>query len=158
MIEENRYGLGKIIGMEFVYLLLVFVLAALACLVQFLGNSHSHSEKSFLFSGDVYSYNIIMYLIGALLFIVGVFILYRFVFSKYVDKLADFSIGYSIGVWLISLVMAIVMWYCLSVEYFLLVGFGNLKPDSLLLVTVFGWPIYVTGFVGVMLIWSRSKK
>ena len=152
MAEENRPGFGMIIGMEIVFILTVMVLAALACFVQFLGRNYSHQSSGFLYSGDVYTYNIIMYLIGAILFIAGVIILYRFIFSKYLDELAGFSIGYSIIVWIVSLVLAVVMWWGLVAEYFLFIGFGDMNPDSLVWVTTFGWPVYMTSVVGVMLI------
>lgn len=158
MVEENRSGFGKIIGMELVYMLLVMVLAALACFVQFLGNEYSHQTSSFIFSGDVYSYNVIMYLIGAIFFVVGAYILYRVIFSKYVDELAGFNVGYSIIVWILSLVMAVVMWWGLIVEYFLYCGFGSMDPESLIWVTVIGWPVYTTGLVGIMLILCRRKS
>ena len=158
MVEEKRSGFGKIIGMELAYSFLVMLLAALACFVQFLGNEYSHQSSGFIFSGDVYSYNVIMYLTGAVFFAVGALFLYRVIFSKYVDELAGLDVGYSIIVWILSLVMAAVMWWGLIVEYFLYCGFGSMDPESLIWVTVIGWPMYTTGLVGIMLIIRRRKK
>ena len=59
----------KMIGSEALYLLATVIVAALAALLQTVGRTYEGKYSGFLFTGDEYSYNILFYILGIVLFV-----------------------------------------------------------------------------------------
>lgn len=67
----------KIIGIESIMMVFTIINADISCMIQFLGRLHVRHYSGF-FSGDVYRYNLLTYIIGIALY----FGLFVFLYKK----------------------------------------------------------------------------
>lgn len=148
----------KLIGMECLYMLAVIVIACIANMIQFIGRNYMNHYSGIIFSGDIYQYNFLSYICGALLFIITLFKLYRIILNNHVIRLNDYKTISKIIFWIISVLLSFGMFLVIIAEMFLLLGLRDyMKPDVMSIMTVYGWPFITAIFMSVVTILNGKK-
>ena len=152
-MDIKSTSIGRIIGMECLYLFLMQFVALLGEFVQMIGKSYEDVNSSIIFSGTLYGYNYFSYTLGVVLYLGAGFFLYKWILKEYFFALNGYNVGFRLLAWIISLIFSLIMLWLILAEYFLLYGLSDsLFPRWLFLVTMFGWPIITTGFITVLLV------
>lgn len=131
----------KVFGFETLYLLATLIVAAGSFLIQLIGRSYSGEHGSFIFSGSNYTYNIIFYCLGMLVYIAFMIAGYRFFLKKRIAGLSGPEIAVKIVFPIIALVFSVLMFILLLVVALMVLEFDNMKPISMFEFTLFGWPV-----------------
>lgn len=149
---EIKNKFFKLLGYESLYMLIVTLVASGAALFQTILKKFDGTYSSFIFSGDIYKYNIFMYLLGIAIFLATVFSLYK-LWKKNFDVFAELSILLKIVVCIVLIIWGFIMFIGMfALLFFTVLGLSNdLRPDYLFIFTVVGWPIVTVLFLGVQL-------
>ena len=149
--------------MELLLLLMITATACIACPIQFIGKKDTGKDSGFLFPSSVYQYNIFAYILGLLLFIAVVVLTYRFAVRRYTSSIQDVSTASKVIMILFALIFAFLMFVGIFFETLLFLGLsGNARPESLLMLTGFGWPVATFLYILILIVlnWKprREKK
>ena len=143
---------GKLILREILFLLIMIALAGVSAMIQTIGKDFAGKNSSFIFSSTNYDYNVLIYILGMVLFLGGMLVTYNFLMKKCMPVLKEES-GIRVVFGLLAFLFSVVMLAVLVFTLFAMVGMaGNLKPDWMMLFTVIGWPILAFTFmIGIMI-------
>ena len=131
----------KIFGFETLYLLAALIVAAGSFLIQLIGRSYSGECGFFIFDGSEYTYNIIFYNLGMVIYISFMIAGYKFFLKKRITGLSGPGIAVKIVFPIIALVFSILMVVVLLIVALMVLELDNMKPISMFEFTLFGWPI-----------------
>lgn len=137
-------------GSLVLYMVLTVLSAGLCFFIQTLGKEFLGQWSGFLFAGDSFRYNYVMYFIGLAIFCTSLSLMYKYIVQK---KLETYSIN-KVAAVIVVILMCIVMFAALVFESFVILGMNSsLKPEVLFYITIFGWPIgtMIYMFVRLML-------
>ena len=137
-------------GSLVLYMVLTVLSAGLCFFIQTLGKEFLGQWSGFLFAGDSFRYNYVMYVIGLAIFCTSLSLMYKYIVQK---KLETYSIN-KVAAVIVVIIMCIVMFAALVFESFVILGMNSsLKPEVLFYITVIGWPIgtMIYMFVRLML-------
>lgn len=137
-------------GSLVLYMVLTVLSAGLCFFIQTLGKEFLGQWSGFLFAGDSFRYNYVMYVIGLAVFCTSLILMYKYIVQK---KLETYSIN-KVAAVIVVIIMCIVMFAALVFESFVILGMNSsLKPEVLFYITVIGWPIgtMIYMFVRLML-------
>ena len=137
-------------GSLVLYMVLTVLSAGLCFFIQTLGKEFLGQWSGFLFAGDSFRYNYVMYVIGLAVFCTSLSLMYKHIVQK---KLETYSIN-KVAAVIVVILMCIVMFAALLFESFVILGMNSsLKPEVLFYITVIGWPIgtMIYMFVRLML-------
>ena len=137
-------------GSLVLYMVLTVLSAGLCFFIQTLGKEFLGQWSGFLFAGDSFRYNYVMYVIGLAVFCTSLSLMYKYIVQK---KLETYSIN-KVAAVIVVILMCIVMFAALVFESFVILGMNSsLKPEVLFYITVIGWPIgtMIYMFVRLML-------
>ncbi len=137
-------------GSLVLYMVLTVLSAGLCFFIQTLGKEFLGQWSGFLFAGDSFRYNYVMYVIGLAVFCTSLSLMYKYIVQK---KLETYSIN-KVAAVIVVIIMCIVMFAALVFESFVILGMNSsLKPEVLFYITVIGWPIgtMIYMFVRLML-------
>jgi hypothetical protein len=137
----------KVFGFEIIYLLTTLIVAAGSFLIQLIGRSYSGECGFFIFDGSEYTYNIIFYNLGMVIYISFMIAGYRFFLKKRIAGLSGLEIAVTIVFPIIALVFSVFMFILLLVVALMVLEFDNMKPISMFEFTLFGWPVICMGFM-----------
>ena len=138
----------KMFGAEVLYLSASVIVAGLATLLQTVGRTFNGSYSGFFMSGDEYSYNILFYILGIVLFVGFMVTGYRFFLGKRISDLYRMGLSAKIIFIVIAAVFALLMLAAIVFCLFLRVGMtDNMRPLWLENITAFGWPIFSLVFM-----------
>lgn len=138
----------KILGSEALYLLATVIVAGLAALLQTLGRTYEGKYSGFLFTGDEYSYNILFYILGIVIFVGFMVLGYRFFLSKRLTELYRTGAAIKIFFFVVAVLFALLMLAAIVFCLFLLLGMNdNMRPVWMENITGFGWPIFSLAFM-----------
>ncbi len=152
---------AKLFGLELLLLLMITATACIACPIQFIGKKDTGSTSGFLFPSSVYEYNIFAYVLGLLLFVAVIALTYRFAVRRYVSSIQDVSTASKILMILVALIFAFLMFVGVFFETLLFLGLsGNARPESLLMLTGFGWPVAAFLYILTLIVvnWKPRKE
>ena len=139
------------LGWIFLYMLMMIVAAGICEFIQYLGKIYDGPWSSFVMDGDNFRFNYLSYTIGILLFLVILFFSYRFILKKKFETNTLYRYEKIVAVILV-IFLSILMVVGLVAESILILGFtNNIGPDSMLWLTVLGWPAITMVFVLVNL-------
>ena len=156
-MKEKSKNYIKIIGMELLFMLSAVVVAYLAVRVQFIGKKYTGSHTG-LFGGDDFQYNIFSYIAGIVIFFGYLVFIYKIVFKKYINLLAEYNIGMKLLAWFICAAFSAGMYVIIVIDYFLLLGLTDIiEPECLLFVTCWGWPI-ITAILFAVILVTKSVR
>ena len=148
----------KMFGAEAIYLLAATMVAALAAAIQTVGRTYIGDYSSFIWSGSEYSYNAIFYILGIILFVGSLVLGYRYFLKKRIVPFRDQSIPVRIVFIVLALLFAILMLAAVVFALFTVVGMNdNMRPEILMEITVFGWPILTFVFLLVAEIGHKGE-
>ena len=137
-------------GSLVLYMVLTVLSAGLCFFIQTLGKEFLGQWSGFLFAGDSFRYNYVMYVIGLAVFCTSLSLMYKYIVQK---KLETYSIN-KVAAVIVVILMCIVMFAALVFVSFVILGMNSsLKPEVLFYITIFGWPIgtMIYMFVRLML-------
>ena len=137
-------------GSLVLYMVLTVLSAGLCFFIQTLGKEFLGQWSGFLFAGDSFRYNYVMYVIGLAVFCTSLILMYKYIVQK---KLETYSIN-KVAAVIVVIIMCIVMFAALVFESFVILGMNSsLKPEVLFYITVIGWPMgtMIYMFVRLML-------
>lgn len=137
-------------GSLVLYMVLTVLSAGLCFFIQTLGKEFLGQWSGFLFAGDSFRYNYVMYVIGLAVFCTSLSLMYKYIVQK---KLETYSIN-KVAAVIVVILMCIVMFAALVFESFVILGMNSsLKPEVLFYITIFGLPIgtMIYMFVRLML-------
>ena len=137
-------------GSLVLYMVLTVLSAGLCFFIQTLGKEFLGQWSGFLFAGDSFRYNYVMYVIGLAVFCTSLSLMYKYIVQK---KLETYSIN-KVAAVIVVIIMCIVMFAALVFESFVILGMNSsLKPEVLFYITVIGWPMgtMIYMFVRLML-------
>ena len=137
-------------GSLVLYMVLTVLSAGLCFFIQTLGKEFLGQWSGFLFAGDSFRYNYVMYVIGLAIFCTSLSLMYKYIVQK---KPETYSIN-KVAAVIVVILMCIVMFAALVFESFVILGMNSsLKPEVLFYITVIGWPIgtMIYMFVRLML-------
>ena len=133
----------KLYGFEGLFLLFACVIAALSCMIQCIGRDFLQDYSSIIFSGSLYKYNIVFYIIGLIVFISSLFSADKMFFRKKISSLGEPGLPRKIVWGVIAALFGVLMIIALSASLFLILGLNdNMRPEILFNLTGFGWPIF----------------
>ena len=138
----------KMLGAEALYLTVLVIVAGLASLLQFVGRSFKDDYSGFIWSGSVYRYNPFFYILGLVLFL-GVMVAgYVFFLKERIKGLNQSGIALKIIFPVIAVIFAVLMLAAIVFVLFLMMGLtDNMRPDWMLNLTCFGWPVFTLIFM-----------
>ena len=131
----------KVFGFETLYLLATLIVAAGSFLIQLIGRSYAGEHGSFIFYGSNYTYNIIFYYLGMLVYIAFMIAGYKFFLKKRITGLSGPGIAVKIVFPIIAFIFSVLMFVVLLIVALMVLEFDNMKPYSMFQFTLFGWPI-----------------
>ena len=131
----------KVFGFEIIYLLTTLIVAAGSFLIQLIGRSYSGECGFFIFDGSEYTYNIIFYNLGMVVYIAFMIAGYKFFLKKRIAGLSGPRIVVKIVFPIIALIFAVLMFILLLIVALMVLEFDNMKPISMFEFTLFGWPV-----------------
>ena len=135
----------KLIGAEIVYMLIVYAGVFVASETQFLGRKYIDHYSSFIFSGDMYRYNIVAYTAGLAIFAAILYVGYAFWLKKFIPRLAECNWWKKTIFCVVGLVLSFGELVILVLIYLFKLGLGDdMGPSIMFLITTIGWPV-VTG-------------
>ena len=137
-------------GSLVLYMVLTVLSAGLCFFIQTLGKEFLGQWSGFLFAGDSFRYNYVMYVIGLAIFCTSLILMYKYIVQK---KLETYSIN-KVAAVIVVILMCIVMFAALVFVSFVILGMNSsLKPEVLFYITIFGWPMgtMIYMFVRLML-------
>lgn len=151
---KNYFG---IIEQTSLFMITAIIAAAMGFHLQLLRKQYVADYYGSIFSGCVYRYHIFSYLVGVA-FYAGVFsFLYQKWIRQVMKRLAAYSFGFRIFIWVICLFWGIVM----VVTQFI-VEFVNrshmadlIEPEALTWISAFGWPLLTVLFLSFVIAKSR---
>ncbi len=149
----------KLFGYEILFMLCSIIAAAAGALLQFVGKKLLAEDTSFMFAGYAYSYNIFMYLLGIILFVLVVF----FAYTKHYKKTAEIfrKEGFFMKLFytLLALILSVAMFAALIGCDLLMLGLtDDMRPEALFYLTGFGWPFGMFVFMMVVLFYRPPHQ
>ena len=133
----------KMFGAEALYLSASVIVAGLASLLQTVGRTFEGRYSGFFMSGDEYSYSILFYLLGMVIFVSFMVMGYRYFLRKRISNLYRTGMSAKILFAVISAVFALLMIAAIVICLYLRVGMtDNMRPLWMENTTIFGWPIF----------------
>lgn len=151
----------KIIGIESFMMVIAIIIAGISCKIQFLGKGCIGHYSGYIFSGDVYQYNLLTYMMW-IAFYFGLFVfLYKRIMKKSVLQLAAYSISLKILAWIICVFWALVMFVAQVMVVFLELGLTDImEPEFMIWISVIGWPMVTALLIGmdIILICGGEQK
>ena len=138
----------KMFGTEALYLLASVIVAGLATLLQMAGRTYEGDYSSFIWSGSEYRYNAFFYMLGMALFVGFLIAGYRFFLKERISVLGQAGIAPKIIFPVIAVIFAVLMLAAIVFVLFLMTGLtDNMRPDWMLNLTCFGWPVFTLFFM-----------
>ena len=138
----------KMFGAEALYLLASVIVAGLASLLQMAGRTYEGDYSSFIWSGSEYRYNAFFYMLGMTLFVCFMIAGYRFFLKERISALGQAGIAPKIIFPVIAVIFAVLMLAAIVLVLFLMTGLtDNMRPDWMLILTCFGWPVFTLTFM-----------
>ncbi|MCR4556488.1 MAG: hypothetical protein K5779_01520 [Saccharofermentans sp.] len=138
----------KMFGAEALYLLASVIVAGLAALLQMAGRTYEGDYSSFIWSGSEYRYNAFFYILGMALFVGFMIAGYRFFLRERISALGKAGIAPKIIFPVIAVIFAVLMLAAIVLVLFLMTGLtDNMRPDWMLNLTCFGWPVFTLTFM-----------
>ncbi len=131
----------KVFGFETLYLLATLIVAAGSFLIQLIGRSYSGECGFFIFDGSEYTYNIIFYNLGMVIYISFMIAGYKFFLKKRIAGLSGPGIAVKIVFPIIALVFSVLMFILLLVIVLMVLELDNMKTISIFEFTFFVRPI-----------------
>lgn len=151
----------KIIGIESFMMVIAIIDACISCKIQFLGKGYVGPYSGSIFSGDVYRYNLLTYILE-IAFYFGLFVfLYKRITEKSILQLATYNIPLKILAWVICVLWALVMFVTQVMVVFLELGMTDImEPKFMIWISVIGWPVVTALLIGmnIILICSGEQK
>ena len=143
---------GKLILREILFLLIMIALAGVSAMIQTIGKDFAGKSSSFIFSSTNYDYNVLIYILGMVLFLGGMLVTYNFLMKKCMPVVKEES-GIRVVFGLLAFFFSVTMVATNALALFAMVGMaGNLKPDWMMFFTVLGWPVLTFAFmIGMMI-------
>lgn len=133
----------KLYGFECLFLLFACMIAALSCMIQCIGRNFLTDYSSFIFSGSIYKYNLVFYILGLIVFISSIFSVDKMFFRKKISFLGEPGLPRKIVWGVIAALFGVIMIIALAASLFLILGLNdNMRPEILSNITGFGWPIF----------------
>lgn len=148
----------KIFSFEALYLLASVIVAGLASLLQIAGRSYEGDNSSIIFSGSNYQYNIFFYLLGMALFVGFMIAGYKFFLKERISGLSETGVLPKIVFPVIAVFFSVLMIAAIVFCLFLITGLtDNMRPEWMLNLTGFGWPIFCLVFMIVAEVLAAKK-
>jgi hypothetical protein len=148
----------KIFGFEALYLLASVIVAGLASLLQIAGRSYEGDYSSFIFSGSNYQYNVFFYFLGLALFVGFMIAGYKFFLKERISGLSQAGVLPKIVFPVIAVFFSVLMIAAIVFCLFLITGLtDNMRPEWMLNLTGFGWPIFCLVFMIVAEVLAAKK-
>ena len=149
----------KIFGAEFLYLLASTIVAGLAALLQTVGRSYEGDYSSFIWSGSEYRYNPFFYMLGLALFVGFMNAGYIFFLKKRMIYLNQKGITPKIVFLGVAVIFSLLMIATIVFGLFLMTGLtDNMRPNWMLNMTGFGWPVFCLVFMIIAEVLVVRKK
>ena len=149
----------KLLGKEILFLLCVTIAAAAGALLQFVGKKFLAADDSFLFRGTAYRYNIMMYLLGLVLFVAFVWFAYAKHFKVTAERFRKEGTFMKFFYIVCSAVLCLAMFTVLMGCDILMLGLtDDMRPEALFYLTGFGWPAGMLIFMIVVMFYNPNKK
>ena len=137
-------------GFIILYMLLLIPVACLCEYIQTLGKIYIGNYSSFIFSGDNFRYNYVMYFIGMAIYAGSVYFLYKLL-KKRLDIIILSRTEKFLSV-VFVLIGGILMFAAMIFVLFLMFGMNdNIRPEALLWITAAGWPVGTMIFMFIRL-------
>ena len=138
----------KIIGAEVLFLTISVAVAVVCAYVQFIGRIHKGDYSNIIFAGSNFTYNIIFYLLGLVLFVGIMTAGYKLYLKNRIKDLKGANVGFKILFAAVACLFAFAMLVGLAFALFLILGLNdNMSPKLLFNITGFGWPIFCLVFM-----------
>lgn len=132
----------KIIGAEALYLLLSTVVAAVAALIQMTGRTYNGDYSGIIFSGSIYTYNAILYIIGIAIYFGFMIVGYKCFLKTRICDMNKSGVGLKIAFFVVALIFAFMMFAAIVLCGFMVLGMNDsMKPEILFLITGYVWPV-----------------
>ncbi|MBQ5329685.1 MAG: hypothetical protein J6F31_00375 [Oscillospiraceae bacterium] len=132
---------AKIIGFEALYLLLAGAAGFGCTLLQFVGRRFVDSYSSFIFSGNIYTYHPLFYILGIVLYCGGVHLSGKLFFRKLIYDPVTNSGGFKAAYIVTALIFCFLMVIANVFAAFILCGMTvSMRPEELAFLTVLGLP------------------
>ena len=133
----------KVYGAEALYLLSSVLVAGASTFIQTIGKVYVGEHSSFIFKGNDYTYNPLFYWLGLSLFVSFMITGYVFFLRKRISALSRSGIASKIFFTIIAVIFSVLMLVVNVVCYISILGLGdNLRPEKLLGITIFGFPLF----------------
>ena len=148
----------KMFGAEVLYLLASVIVAGLATMLQTVGRAYDGDYSSFIWSGSEYRYNPFFYMLGLALFVGFMIAGYSLFLKKRISHLNQTGIIPKIVFLGVSVIFSLLMLAAIVFCLFLITGLtDNLRPDWMLYMTGFGWPIFCFVFMIIVEVLAVRK-
>ena len=149
----------KIIGLEFIYLLICAVAAAAGAAFQTIGKTSTGVNTSFMFVTEAFKYNYLFYIIGILIFAGAVVLTYNFGYKNTFDKLNEQKAGIKIAYVVTAVIGALFSVAGITLAMLPILGLtGLMKPESLSFITYYIWPVLILLFTVITGFKARKGK
>ncbi len=147
----------KIIGLEFLYLLICAAAAAAGAAIQTIGKTSTGANTSFMYVTSGYKYNFLFYLFGLLIFAGAVVLTYNYGFKNTFSQLKEQNVGIKIAYVVIAVIGALISTALIALAMFPIIGItGLMKPESLSFITYYIWSVLILLFT--LIIGFKAKK
>ncbi|MBR2282880.1 MAG: hypothetical protein IJ874_00445 [Ruminococcus sp.] len=131
----------RLLGVECLYMILNTIIACISAALQFVGRKYQGSYSDIIFSGSVYSYNAFFYILGLGVFILYIFLSYRFFFSRSMKRVETINVPFGLLYFFAAIILSLAMLAALIFELFVLLGLTDyMKPAFFENLTCFGFP------------------
>ena len=149
---SSKNAFWRLLAKESLYMLLLTLIGCGAVLLQTVFKKNTGVYSGAVFSGSNYQYNPFMYILGIFIFVLAAFGLYAVIMGKDHALIVQMNIYLKLVTWAVLVLWGFVMMFA---EILSLVGFvmgltSNLLPESMMWVSVVGWPAFTLVFLGFM--------
>lgn len=150
----------KLLGTLSLYMIITLVISSLSCAIQLIKCKEVDTYSDILFSGSIYQYNYLAYIIGTVIFFPSMMLLYK-KFDRSFDIIKEVNLASKIITWIVLVIFNMIMLLLNGgISFYFILGLSNeLSPSILFFITLLMWPmftlIYITTSVFIM---KRAKK
>lgn len=148
----------KLLLYESIMMMVLTIAACIAVLIQMLFGVKTGTDSSFFFSSTYYDYNLLMYILGLVIyFFVMITIIKKF--GGKLDLIKKLGIAYKVMACIYDLIWGFAMFAFLGLLHFHVLGMTiSYKPERLCLFSFVGLPVITALSIGFVLIKSCLKK
>lgn len=148
----------KLLLYESIMMMVLIIAACIAVLIQMLFGVKTGTDSSFFFSSTYYDYNLLMYILGLVIyFFVMITIIKKF--GGKLDFIKKLGNAYKVMACIYDLIWGFAMFAFLGLLHFHVLGMTiSYKPEILCLFSFVGLPVITALSIGFVLIKSCLKK